>query len=582
MEFFDTIRQVRNNWNPYKKWEIEQLKKEKQNDELRKKYPPTLEELGHAKQYGRTIVDAINVMDQHSIDKSEDAAFAVRQAFLFVKLAGLALGGGIGASGVFKRASQSSAEGRVYSSIIGMIIAGTVTSAACNIYGAQIEKQASRIARYQTREKDLKDFRNFVIYTPEQIQEAQELTKNMPDVKVDKNLDLKKSFNLFKVFSKAYKTTSELAKDYKEYSKWKNNYLKEEAIKHKTFKSMQPPEEKLHKAQKDRDIMLNTIRKIENSSLSYLMDMRLALMCFIIGISAAGMGLGIGFVKAMDKLQKNKLFVQKASGSNTAKLTGFKIIPIAFMILAVGPMIKLQKDAARIGRYKAKQEMLSNPQNFIGFDDEQRKQVSKEENIKTEKKSFSSELKKDLKNIKQLKKDYAEYHNYQNNEYKQELKLNEALKQVKISKEQEIAAKNLQKKAFYSFEKMDEKAQRFTDDTDAAVDITNGLISRTINGLAKIYTTFLAFKTVDGYKKDLNNLKTKELLKQIMSKTKGNDIIKVFLPTILAPALTIPFEIKGLQIKKEAGKIGVMTAMKDLDDPKNFLDDEKAAGQMSG
>lgn len=575
MEFFDTIRQVRSNWNPYKKWEIEQQEKEKQNENLRKKYPPTPEELEQAKQYGRTIVDAINVMDQHSIDKSEDAAFAVRQAFLFIKLAGLFLGGGIGASGIFKRASQSSAEGKIYSSIIGMIIAGTITSAVCNIYGAQIEKQASRIARYQTREKDLKDFRNFVIYTPEQIQEAQELTKSMPDIKIEKHLDLKKSFNLYEVFSKAYKTTSELAKDYKEYSKWKNNYLKEETIKRKTFESMQPPEEKLHKAQKDRDVMLNTIRKIENSSLSYLMDMRLALMCFIIGISAVGMGLGIGFVKAMDKLQKTKLFMQKASGSNTAKLTGLKLIPIAFIMFAVGPMIKLQKDAARIGRYKAKSEMLLNPQNFIGFDDKQKKQVSKEENIKTKKRSFSSELKKDLKNIKQLKKDYAEYHNYQNNEYKQELKLNEALKQVKISKEQEIAAKNLQKQAFYSFEKMDEKAQRFTDDTDAAVDITNGLISRTINGLAKIYTTFLAFKTVDRYKKDLSNLKTKELLKQIMSKAKGNDIIKVFLPTILAPVLTIPFEIKGLQIKKEAGKIGVMTAMNDLDDPKNFLDAEK-------
>lgn len=46
-------------------------------------------------------------------------------------------------------------------------------------------------------------------------------------------------------------------------------------------------------------------------------------------------------------------------------------------------------------------------------------------------------------------------------------------------------------------------------------------------------------------------------------------------PFFLPSFINIPLTIKGIQIKKDAGKIGVMTAMKDLDNPKNFLSEVK-------
>lgn len=574
MEFFNTVKQVQKNWTPYKKWEIEQQKKDKQNEELRKKYPPTPEELEHAKQYGRTIVDVINTMDQHSIDKAEDASFAVHNALMFIKLGAVFLGGFLGSFGKLNSTKFNKTESKIYSSIIGMIISGTITGAISRVYGATIEKQASRIARFQTRENDLKDSRNFVIYNEKQIQEAEEIAKTMPDVKdKSKNLTLKKSLNPIETFSKASKTTKYLAKDYAKYSEWKQKYLKEDEKRKTDFKTMSVPEEDLNKAQKDRDIMLNTIRKIENSSLNYLMDMHLALLMFAIGIGTLGLGLGIGFVKILDSLQKNKKITQNNAHANIAKFGGLKVIPFALSFLLIGPVIKLEKDAARIGRYKAKQELLSNPQNFIGFDENQRKTVGKDYSITPERKNFLSIFKKDFENIKRLKRDYKEYHEYLNNEHKHELKLNEALKQVKITKEQEIEAINIQKHAFHSFEKMDEKAQRFVDDTNAAVGIGNKLISSILQGAAKIFAVSIIFKKLDDYSKsNINSFN--DAMKQLFKHFKGNDLIKITLPMIFASIISQPFYVKGIQIEKEAGKIGVMQAMQDLDDPKNFLDEK--------
>jgi hypothetical protein len=58
MEFLDSLRQVKQNWEPYKKWEKEQDDKEFQRQELHKKVKTSKEELEKADQYGHTVVDA--------------------------------------------------------------------------------------------------------------------------------------------------------------------------------------------------------------------------------------------------------------------------------------------------------------------------------------------------------------------------------------------------------------------------------------------------------------------------------------------------------------------------------------------
>lgn len=560
MEFFDTIRQVKNNWQPYKKWEIEQQKKESENEQLRKDYPPTQQDLANAKQYGRTIVDVINTMDQHSIDKSEDASLIVGTYGMFLEGIALALFKPL--NDLFNKIPIGKLEHNPNKKLcVGLITAFVeveVLSSVLNILKAKYEKQASRIARYQTRERDLKDYRSFVVYNKEQIEEAQEIAKTLPDVK-EKTKIRKKGFHPVEDYKNAQKTVNVLAKDNKNYEKWKENYQKEEAIKKEQFKTLNPPQSELDKAEKDRDSLLSTIKKIEFSSLSYLNNMSMVLATAITGVVIGAFFVGHGLNKILDKfipklkfIETNPLLLKSIRGFNLTAL------PLFAPAILLSTTVKMLKDSARVGRFKAKQELLNNPENFVAYDDEKRKNVSANANCNIKQKTFFQKLMTDFDEVKNFKKDYAQYSAYMKTQHKEELKLDEALKQVEITEEQKNEAIELQKKAFHSFEKMDEKAQRFTDDTDAGVDIAGRL------AMGLITCAFRVNGVIKG--NDLFD-KTKLL--------SSNRMLKKTLPFFVLPQLAYPF-VKAIatRIKKDAGQIGVMTAMKDMEDPKFFLDDK--------
>lgn len=572
MEFFETIRLVKQNWQPYKVWDLEQQKKEKQNEELRKKYPPSPNEIEHAKQYGRTVVETINTMDQHSIDKAEDTKFIVQNAIMLSKYMAIGLGLLSGSLSMLSKKVQKNEALVLYYQAIGVILGAMGTSIAGEILASSTEKQASRIARFQTRENDLKDPRNFVVYSEKQIEEAKQIAKSMPEINDKKhNLTMKESLNPIKTFKNAKNTVDSLRKDYNEYKKWKEKYLKDENDKKIKLQQAKFSQNDLSKAQKSRDNILNTIRKIEYSSLNYLMNMRLALYSIVAALLAAGVSCGIGAVKLIDYLHKNKKIKFNSTALNISKLGGVKFVPVIPLILTIGPMVKLAKDAARVGRYKAKQELLSSPQNFIAYSDEERKRVKKTSETQKTRQNNNGMLKDSFQTIKQLKKDYQEYNNYMKTKHKEELKLDEALKQVKITPEQLIEAKKLQKQVFHAFEKMDEKAQRFTDDTEAAVDICTKLVGITLSGIVRIISISYALKKLKQYNKN-EILKLKDI-KKAFKKFNSGDILKTILPLFAPMLISTPLIIKGIHIKKEAGKIGVMTAMQDLEDPKNFIDD---------
>lgn len=577
MEFFDTLRQVQRNWQPYKKWDIEQQKKEKQNELLRKKYPPTPQELEHARQYGRTIVDVINTMDQYSIDKSEDASLAIQNVMFGLNL----LGGGIGCAVSVSLKSIPKFKNKINApefvlGVLGLTIGSSITNLIGKIWGAQVEKQASRIARYQTRENDLKDSRNFVVYDETQIKKAEEIAKTLPEINYKKNdLTLKKSFNPIASIKKAKKTTDELKKDSKAYKQWQEKFEKTQKAKVENFPNIKVSPQELSKAEKDRDNILHTIKKIETYSLNYMMNMKLAIFSSLLALNAASLGIGFGIFGIINHLQNKNILKPKSALINWGKTAGIRYIPLIVILTTIGPTIKLLKDAARVGRFKAKQELLKHPENFISFDEKQRSEIKNDTEQDTNKVSkpsisFIANFKRELK---QFKKDYIEYHNYMNNGYKQELKLQEALKQVDITKEQEAQAKELQKKAFLSFEKMDEKAQRFIDDTDAGVDTLRHTIITTISTVCKIFMFSIFIKKAKIYNKGkaLSFTDTYTLFKYFTPK----EILTIIGVGLIPAAFDVPMAIKGIEIKKEAGKIGIMKAMQDLNDPKNFLDDKE-------
>lgn len=159
------------------------------------------------------------------------------------------------------------------------------------------------------------------------------------------------------------------------------------------------------------------------------------------------------------------------------------------------------------------------------------------------------------KSFFQLKKDYEEYEKYQKREAKEEQKIQETLKKINVSNEQLKEAKSLQKNAFMSFEKMDEMTQRYVDDTEAATDIGKQYINSATNFIGTLISLVLMSKP------SKNGDATKDLL--IKS-------IPMFAPIIIQ----VPTAIEAAQIKKEAGKIGTMKAMQDLQDSRYFVQNE--------
>lgn len=559
MEFLDSLHQVKQNWGPYKTWEKEQNDKEAQRQMLHSKINTNKEELNNASEYGRTIIDNINIMDQYSINKAEDVegitkplvVAGIETCLGVGALAGFGLLKTFGLKALEKSPKKAAA---LYIGIpaaigyLGSTIAGFITQ-------KHYEKQASRIARYQAREKELKDSRNFVVYTKDQVEKAKKLTKEMPEIK-DKNKK-ENSLNPITNISNSMKSIKTLKADSANYDEWKKEFIEKETNRHKTLDSINATPEQIEQATKDRDNLQNVVKKIELNSQNYLFNTEMALNS-VMACDLLGGALGGAIVSGgIWLLQKIKVLKPDSVKLQLAKALSPIIAPMALIIATAAYSIQIQKEAARVGRFKAKQDLLKDPHNFISYNDEQMQTVKDIKTPEEKSKGFFGKLKDEVKFFFQFGKDYKDYKNYEKTTEKEELKLREALKKVSITPEQAAEAKKLQKNAFYTFEKMDEMAQRYSDDTAAATDIVKSIAAIITTFGAQALGTFLVLKTISKEKSSHSKI-----------------ALEAIIPMIASSAINIPLEIQSIRIKKEASKIGLMKAMQDINDPKLFINND--------
>jgi len=570
VEFLNSIKQVKSNWVPYTKWSNEQDDKDFQRQELYKKVQQTPEELERASQYGRTIVDAINTMDQYSVDKAEDVEMASQNVQGVIAPATLAVGFGIGALGtktkfvqnlINKCAKSYPKHSFMFSQaavMIPAVIFSTIVMSLTMIKAKAYEKEASRVARFQSREHELNDPKKFVLYSKEQIEEAKQIAKTLPDIP-EKN---KKSLNPLSGYSTAIKSIKQLTQDHDNYLKWRDEHKVAEKQRMENLEKANISPEELKAAKTDQDNLSRTVKKVELYSQNYLANTDAAISS-VLGLEVVTGGLAGGIVSGIVKLlQKTKIL-----SANSSKLAIIKVLaPVlapAFLCLGTSfYSIKAKKEAARVGRFKAKQELLSDPRNFINYNDEQMQSVK---DLKAPKvnKGLIEKAKDNVMFFFQLMKDVKKYDKYQKTEGKEELKLDQALLQVKVSDKQVQDAKSLQKNSFRAFEKIDEMAQRYSDDTEAATNIVKQ-----------------AFAFVPSLGFGLSAL----LLKNEKVKSINNKYLKgatAAIPAVLSIAAAVIMEIKSAQIRKKAAQIGVMEAIQGMQDPKMFINKEDAKTNIS-
>ncbi|MDD3437322.1 MAG: hypothetical protein PHC64_09255 [Candidatus Gastranaerophilales bacterium] len=580
MEFFNSIQQIRANWQPYKKWEAEQDDKEFRRQELHKRFPASEEELQKASQYGRTLIDSINVMDQYSINKAEDVEMASEVGLEFVSMVvgavGLALGGI-----AYKNSKLNKFIDKLLVNTLPSILAddkfitnmfkfelfwaaasillSIITMPYFMLKAKSYEKEASRIARYQAREEELKDPENFVVYDAKQINEAKEIAKTLPEPPKKKK---KSTINPITNYNESINSIKSLLEGHKNYLKWKEENQRAEKAKTDSFETTETTPEQLENAKRDQDNLTRIIRKIEIYSQNYLANSEMAIN-IVASEALLGGAISGGIVSGLIMLlQKLKVIPKEAILANSLKRLLAPIGSFVGVMATVSYIIKFKKETAKIGRFKAKQELLNDPNNFITYSDKQQESVKDLKVPSKAKKGFWAKSKDDIKFFLQLKKDYEEYEKYQKTGAKEEQKLQQALKKVEVSNEQMQEAKALQKNAFMAFEKIDEMTQRYVDDTEAATDIVvQQWFYPIVNLIASI---FLMKNTQKMIKSSSGNEGLVESLGKMIN-------LQNFWPFFLAGFIQLPAEIESIRIKKEAGRIGTMKAMQDLEDPRHFV-----------
>lgn len=563
MEFFDSIRQVKVNWQPYKQWEAKQGDKEFQRKELQKKVPTSKEDLQKASQYGRTLIDSINVMDQYSINKAEDVELVTDGG---LQLLGLGVGiiGWIGSELILKTRKAAAFLGKMPElkaefakrmlPAAGVALPSLLVLPYFMVKSKAYQKEASRVARYQAREEELKDAKHFVVYNEDQIKEAEEIAKTLPEIPDKK----KGGINPLTNWNESIKSIKTILSSHKDYENWKQEHVLAQKQKLEALESVSVSPEQIQDAKKDQDNLLRIIRKIETYSQNYLNNTEMATN-IVTGSSLVTGYLGGKIVSlGLSALQKIKVLSLKPQNLEIINGSSVLVGPLAMLAIAGTYMVKIQKEAARIGRYKAKQELLKDPNNFITYNDEQLDSVKK---LKTpdENKGFITKIKDSFKFPIQMIKDLKEYEKYKKTTEKEEAKLDKALMQINVSDEQMKEAVSLQKNAFMAFEKLDEKAQRYTDDTEAATNIAKKYIEQIAGIGLGIFIAKNSFDYIEQVQKTKSEFSINKMLK------------KSWIPMLITGAIEILTEWQANKIKKQAGRIGVMEAIQDLEDPKLFV-----------
>ena len=133
--------------------------------------------------------------------------------------------------------------------------------------------------------------------------------------------------------------------------------------------------------------------------------------------------------------------------------------------------VKMQKEAARAGRYTAKRELEKDPMNFIGY--------TEEELAKTDAKNTSkkvSSVKEVINFVPTCIKQYLKYMKYKKTEFKENQILKNQLKKQDVTEEQLKDARNLQNKLFVTFENVDDKSQEYSESMEATCDMAKPII----------------------------------------------------------------------------------------------------------
>lgn len=328
--------------------------------------------------------------------------------------------------------------------MLGLMLASTI---GMILWSTTKQKEASRIGRYQAKQNELKGLENFVMYTPEQMEKAKEIAKKIPDEKERNSI------------AKMIKELKDVAKDKKAYEQWLAAKDPQEIEKLKAL-NVNLSGESLQNAQEDKELIVDTVKEINIKAEEYSENLENAFdtLGTVSWLAAIPLGFGI-----------NKLLKAFKVSPKINKLVSIALPVITSLTISMTGTVE-QKTASRIGRFKARQDIMKNPARLMYYSDEDMK---KAENIKADKQKqgLFDKLGDSFSFIGKYFKDKKAYNNYKKTTQKENEKLQKAFKEIEITDVQKAEAQNLQKNVFRAFDEIDEMSQRYSEDVEAGCDI---------------------------------------------------------------------------------------------------------------
>jgi hypothetical protein len=490
-QFLDSINYIKNNYKRYDEWEQNQTDNAAKREYLSKQLELPKDKVELTKAKAEAVFRASDLMDKRSEDNSanmEQTTGMVEAATLLPILGAITYY----PMHLAKKSQNMTPKQSIYFNIIAAV-ATLIPAIGISLWGNMKQKEASRIGRFQAKQHELKDPNNFVMYTPEQIEAAKLLVKNLPQDKKDK-----------KTITELVANMKQISQDKVEYKKWLQEKIHNESDIQKILNT-QFSSEQIEQGKEDKEIITNIIKDVNMTAETYSENVEnafdtLELMAFVTDIP---------LYAAVNKLMEK--FKASPAIKKFAPIAVATLFPLAILFWAT----REKKKASRVGRFVKRQEILNNPKLIMSYSDKQLKQA---ENIKGEKvkKGFFKEIQENLTFFPKYLKETKEYDKYKKTTEKENEKLYEALKQTNISEAQLKAAKNLQQKTFLSFEKVDEMSQRYSEDMEAATEITLQLSNFLFSmiGLGIPVALVLSIKKgkfpLNGLLKNISNLTLKK------------------------------------------------------------------------
>lgn len=572
--YLNSVQKVYQQAQPNEAWLNQQEKLKAQKNFLHRTSLKGEDEVYLSYQKAKTVLDAINTVENYK-DTNESGLSVFKSVFdvlgkvkdVVMKMApeiGFSIGGIL--AGYYARFTKNKTPALNKFFIALPFLATFVMTSASYFLSSRVKNELGNMVKFQARKNDLEDLRNFIVYTPEQIQQAEELAKQQAEKKeqaIDKISQVKDAKETAKTYTEIVKNRSE----YFQEKKRKQQDVDKKASLWDRAKSLH----KMDEAKSDQQLLHQIFSELNLGTLQYQEKAQDAANTVLVSKTLLG-ALAGGVVSlgmmALDKAKPMTPLFKKV------KLLAVPAAGLAAYVLAAYNREKFMAKAEASARFKTEQDMIKDPRHFMQYEKADYKFVSNIHAPAPLYKSFIQTIKDRFNFYDQARKNYKQFKEYQKITEKEQQKLKETLKLITPTDQQLEEARRLQQSTFKMLDKFEVLADKNYRDIEELTGYFQKLTDSAIKFVG-IFMGLIAF--VKLTKMNLDKLPLEKIpFGELLKNTGATSLVKRSLyftapmGLVLLPLLYLSNKLSDIQDKSQKGVI--IGSIKETADPMYFVE----------